>query len=37
MYACFAFEAGKTNGSRIRFKLKLHLGWFALSRLLLGH
>lgn len=33
MHAIFAFEAGKTNGSIIRFKLKLSFGWLTLSRL----
>jgi hypothetical protein len=32
MLATFAFEAGRADGSTIRFKLKLTLGWFLLSR-----
>jgi len=32
MFATFAFEAGKTTGSTIRFKLKLSLGMLLLSR-----
>ena len=34
MFASFAFEAGKTNGTVVRFRLKLHFGWFQLFRLL---
>jgi hypothetical protein len=36
MFASFAFEAVKTNGSFIRFKLKLHFGWLVIGRVLLG-
>jgi hypothetical protein len=36
MIARFAFEAGKTNGSYIRFTLELPLGWLLLGRVLLG-
>jgi hypothetical protein len=32
MFASFAFEAGKADGSTIRFKLKLSLGMLLLSR-----
>ncbi len=34
MFASFAFEAGKTNGSVVRFKLKLSVGLRELVRLL---
>lgn len=33
MYAAFAFEAGKTDGSFVRFQLKLSLGWLLLARI----
>lgn len=33
MLACFAIEAGRTNGSYIRVKLELPFGWFLLARL----
>jgi len=33
MFASFAFEAGKANGSTVRFKLKLSLGMLLLSRI----
>jgi hypothetical protein len=36
MIAAFAFEAGKTNGSYIRFSLKLPLGGLLMVRVLLG-
>jgi hypothetical protein len=32
MIATFAFEAGRADGSTIRFKLKLSLGWLLLGR-----
>jgi hypothetical protein len=32
MFASFAFEAGKADGSTIRFKLKLSLGLLFLGR-----
>jgi hypothetical protein len=34
MFASFAFEAGKADGSTVRFKLKVSLGMLLLSRLL---
>jgi hypothetical protein len=33
MLATFAFEAGKADGSTVRFKLKLSFGMFLLSRM----
>jgi hypothetical protein len=33
LIATFAFEAGKADGSTIRFKLKLSFGWLLLSRI----
>lgn len=33
MYAAFAFEAGKTDGSFVRFQLKFSLGWLLLCRM----
>jgi len=36
MNACFALEAGKTNGPFIRLSLKLPLGWLVIVRVLLG-
>jgi hypothetical protein len=36
MIAAFAFEAGKTNGSYIRFSLKLPFGWLVMVRMLLS-
>jgi hypothetical protein len=36
MLATFTFEAGKTNGSYIRFSLGLPIGWLAIGRMLLG-
>jgi hypothetical protein len=32
MFASFAFEAGRADGSTIRFKLKLSLGMLLLGR-----
>jgi hypothetical protein len=34
MFASFAFEAGKADGSTVRFKLKVSLRMLLLSRLL---
>jgi hypothetical protein len=36
MIARFAFEAGKADGSFIRFKLELPLGWLVLGRMFFG-
>ncbi len=36
MIACFAFEAGKTNGPYIRFQLKLPLWALVFGRMFFG-
>ena len=36
MLACFAFEAGKADGSYIRFKLEVPVGLLLLGRIFFG-